>query len=269
MEDMNKEELSKVIETSVDQSVDRAFQKYGKPYVEGKPLKKKRKKIKPLIIVLIILIAVAAIWFIGAKIRQGWNENTSVESVEGHDLTLSNRKIFGFKAVDFSEPILAKAQQQQLLIVEEQNASVNSTVTDAGFLNLGIFTKSQVMTIHGTGEYTIDLSQISQSDISVSNDYVVTVLIPHAELHSVSFDPYKTEISDPEKGWLAFGSVSMTVEQVKEFETEAKSKLETTFKESDNLKEADRFAKLTATEQLQKIVGQVSPAYKVTVAFKD
>lgn len=69
--------------------------------------------------------------------------------------------------------------------------------------NLGVFNKEQMLTIHGTGQYTIDLTQVKARDISLDEEnYELTICIPHAKLHNVSYDPEKTEIGDLQRGWL-------------------------------------------------------------------
>ena len=99
-------------------------------------------------------------------------------------------------------------------------------------------------------------------------NYELTIRIPHAALHSTSYDPEKTEIGDLQKGWLAVGDIKLTVEQQKEFEVEAKRKLEEKLSEKDCFDDADRFAKVAAYELYQPIVRTVSPAYKVVIDFQ-
>ena len=78
----------------------------------------------------------------------------------------------------------------------------------------GVFNKEQALTIHGMGQYTIDLTQITSKDIQLNEKtYELTIQIPHAVLHNTNFDPEKTEISDTKKGWLAFGDIKLNQEQ--------------------------------------------------------
>lgn len=264
MNELNDNELKKVISDSVDQSVDRAFQKY----MPGQP--GQRRGHGRIIKAVILVVIAAVIIFAGYRFRQNIKGLTGrVDPVEDHDLTLESKGIFGFTAADFAEPILGKAEEKKLLIVEEKDASVNTTITDAGLMNLDVFTKTQVLTIHGTGEYTIDLSKITDDDISLSDDLVITVQIPHAELHNVSYDPDKTEIGDLDRGWLAIGKVQMDPEQMKNVESSAVDELTKALDTEENMEEADRFAKLTATEELQKVVNTVSPSYKLEVVFQE
>ena len=253
-------ELKYLIEDSVDESVERAFRKYGRtgrgPRITFSGV---------LSVFLLLVIAAGGVyWYKHNKASE------PVTPVENHDLTLENNGIFGFTAADFQEPILGEATRQRLLIVEEQEVYVNTTITETGFLNWGVFNKQQPLTIHGTGEYTVDLAEIEPSDIVLNEDtYELTISIPHAELHNVDFDPGKTEVGDAQNGWLAFGDIKLTAEQQKEFEVRAKEELTTKLSEDKCYEEADRFAKLSTYETYQAIVKTVSPAYKVVIQFKD
>lgn len=259
MQDNNEKEMKKLIDNAVDHSVNKAFRKYGETVY-----RKRRHFIKPLIILIVIVLVCLAGYGIHKKIA---SRNVTVDPVADHDTTLDNKKIFGFKAADFAEPILGDAVQQKLMIVEERSASVNTTITDAGFLNWGIFNKTQLLTYYGTGSYTVDLSKLSEDDISLK-DYVITVKIPHAELHSVSFDPSRTQIGDTEHGWLAFGSISLTADKTKKVEENAVEKLTSALNTSECLSEADRFARMSVTEEFQQLVSVISPVYRVEVEFQ-
>ncbi len=257
--ELQKQEIKEFIEKTVDESVDKAFKKYGKR--SGFSLFSLRKLIS--LFILAALIGTGVYWY------NRYIADDKVASIENHDLTLKNNGIFGFTVADFEEVILGEATRQRLLIVEEQEVYVNTTITDTGLFNLGVFNKKQALTIHGTGQYTIDLTQINVNDISLDEGtYELTIRIPHAVLHQTSFDPEKTEIGDSQNGWLAFGSIKLDMEQQKEFETTANEKLEEKLSEKERLEEADRFAKLSAYETYQPIVKTISPAYKVIIEFK-
>ncbi len=258
IENVNEERLKKIIQESVDESVKDAFKKYRAPSTRPRILR-----------TIFSLVIVGCLAIVGFNYWQS-SHDVEVKQLDEYDLTLENHGIFGFKAVDFEEAILGEATRQQLLIVEEQDVSVSSTTTDAGFLNIKLFSKSQVLIFHGTGEYTVDLTEITKDDISLDEEtYEITIKIPHAQLHSTVFDPDKTEISDTNKGWLAFGDISFTAEDTKKIETEALLQLEEALSTDECFEEADRFAKLTAYETYQPIVEKVSPAYKVVIEFQD
>ena len=257
----NDEELKTVVSDAVDESVARAFKKYGGAG--------RRRGIGVRGVLFLIVLILACVF--GVKAYSSWRVNhEQVKPVEDHDLTLENHGIFGFKAVDFEKPILGLAKKKQLLIVEERDASVNTTITNTGFMNWAIFNKSQILTIHGTGEYTIDLTDITAKDISLDEEkYQITIKIPRAELHSVVFDPEKTEVGDTSRGWLAFGDIKMNAEESKSFETEAVEKLRDSLSTEDAMKQADSFAKMQAYETYEPVVEEISPAYKVKIDFQD
>lgn len=258
-EEIREKELKYMIEDSVDSSVERAFKKYGRG----------RRGFGLLLSGIVSIVLLIAVMFMGYKWYEMQKASEHVTPIEEHDLTLENNGIFGFTVVDFQEPVLEKAVQQRLLIVEEQEAYVGTSVTETGLFNLGVFNKEQMLTIHGTGQYTIDLTQIKARDISLDEEnYELTICIPHAKLHNVSYDPEKTEIGDLQKGWLAPGDLKLTVEQQNEFEVRAKQELEAKLSESERFAEADRFAKLEAYEMYQSIVRTISPAYKVVIEFQ-
>ncbi|MDY2629271.1 MAG: DUF4230 domain-containing protein [Lachnospiraceae bacterium] len=256
----NEEDLKNVINEAVEDSVDRAFKKYRRSVF--RPYIKLRK-------IIVWCVVIGLVVGIGVYLHDRNTASEKVAAVENHDLTLDNNGIFGFTVADFEKPVLGEAVRNRLLIVEEQEVYVNSTITETGLFNLGVFNKQQALTIHGTGQYTIDLTQVDKDDLSLNEDTCeLTIQIPHAELHKVIFDPSQTEIGDTKKGWFAFGDIKMTTEQQKEFETNAKEKLEEKLSEAQCFEEADRFAKLSAYETYQPIVETVSPVYKVTIEFQ-
>ena len=256
-----EQELKAVIEETVDSSVERAFQKYGR---------RLRPSLFSLRDLVTLVLALALLVGAGAWLRERERANQQVDPVEDHDLTLDNDGIFGFTVADFEEAILGESTRQKKLIVEEQEVYVNTAITETGLFNLGVFNKAQALTIHGTGQYTIDLSEITRGDISLNEDtYELTIRIPHAVLHKVFFDPSRTEVGHTEKGGLAFGESKLNAEQQKDFEVEATEKLTEKLNEPARFQEADRFAKLSAYETYQPIVRTVSPAYKVVIQFQE
>lgn len=224
-----------------------------------------RGSFKLNLILLIIVIAFACI-FVYQQYSAIHKNMTKADPVGDHDLTLENKGILGYKAADFGRVIIGKSTKEKKLIVDTREVSVPTAITKAGPGGLGIFTKTQNETVFGTGEYTVDLSEIDQDDIRLNeSNFTVTVTVPYPELNKVSFEPSKTVIGDTDQGWLAFGSVKMTAEEQKEFETAAVNKLTERLNESDCFEEAGRLAKLSILELLQPVVEEVSPAYKVDI----
>lgn len=262
METREEQNLEQWIEQSVDRSVERAFRKYGRS--AGR-----LSRLKTAVQLLIALAVLIGLGCVGFSIWEKQNVSRQLPPVDGHDLTLENDGIFGFTVVDFQEAVLGVAERERLLIVEERDTYVNTSISDTGLFKLGVFNKQQAVTIHGTGQYTIDLKEIRASNITLNEETKeLTIFIPHATLHETVYDPAKTVIGDTEKGWLAFGSIKLTVEEQKEFETSAKQLLTDKLSEPDCMEKADRFAKLSAYETYQPIVKAISPAYTVVIEFQ-
>lgn len=191
------------------------------------------------------------------------------ESVEGHDMTISNSGIFGYTAADFEDAILKDSSKLTKLEVYKQEVSDVSTITDTGLLNLGIFTKNQLITYNGTAIYTVDLSKLSKNDISVDeNNKVITIKIPHAVQEIINIPEDKIQFSDTNKGLLSFGDIKMTIEQATKIQAEARNKMEEKLKEQKVLETADRMAKLSVWELYSPIIKQMARDYSLEVEFK-
>ena len=127
----NKEELKQMIEESVKSAVSKSLMK--------NTLRNNFLKILAYIGIL------AALFFMYQSLKPKTPE--AIEPVEDHDVTLENNGIFGFTVADFEEPILGEATRQQLLIVDEQEVSVATTISDAGLFNWSIFAKVKNWTL--------------------------------------------------------------------------------------------------------------------------
>ncbi|MBE6118403.1 MAG: DUF4230 domain-containing protein [Erysipelotrichaceae bacterium] len=228
---------------------------------------RKNRFLSTLIPLIGYALILCSLWFIYDRIRP---KTPEIAPVEDHDVTLDNNGILGFTAADFEEAVLGKSQMQQLLIVDEQEVSVTSIITQAGLFNWDITSKTVNETIYGTGTYTVDLSRVTRDSIIFDQDlFTVIIHVPYPELHAVTFNPEKTQIGDTKKGWLAFGEIKLTPEEQKEFETAAITKLTTRLNEQECFDTAVRFARLAAYELYQPVVSAVSPAYKVTIVVDD
>ena len=109
-----------------------------------------------------------------------------------------------------------------------------------------------------------------EDDIEFDETHKTIVLsIPHAELEPINIPSNQMEFSDPEKGWLAFGDISITPEQSAQLQTKASEKMETKLEELNEQANADKFATLTVWEIYQPIVSSVAPSYKLEVKFRN
>lgn len=217
------------------------------------------------------IIIIAIVLFIGFSINNFGNKLKSVTTLDklgDHDLTLENNGFLGFTAADFQEAIVGKATQKALFIVDEQELSVESTITQAGLFGWGALEKNQAVIYAGTAQYTVDLSKLSSKDIKVDDEsHTITVEVPAVELHEVAFNPDKTIIGDSSNGLLAFGKVKLDMEQQQAVETEAKAKLEAKAKEEVCFNKAREYAKYSLRDFFETTIESVTNSYKVKVNF--
>lgn len=179
----------------------------------------------------------------------------TVSSVDGeHDVELSTKEY-----ADFETPILGRAERESLLTVEERSVSVIVNTTENGLFDWEVFQKSQAVRYSGTAQYTIDLSDFSADDIEVDHETrTVTITIPDPELHSLSFDPAKTEVLSQSNGVLAWGDLELSAEETSELEASALEAMGDELDEENAIEDARRFARLSAWELFQPVVSSVS-----------
>ena len=175
----------------------------------------------------------------------------------------------GYTALDFQDAVLGEARGQQKLVVMEQPVELSTTVTKAGLGNLAVFQKMKTITCFGTGKYTVDLKQIDADHIDVDEEAkLVTITIPHAVLDAVvpAFDLF--EFDDTEKGILAFGDLSLTMEQQNEVQKAVTATMTEYLSQESVMAQADEFARMKTWDTFQPIVTSVSPEFKVEMVIE-
>ena len=191
------------------------------------------------------------------------------EPVTDHDLTIDNHGIFGYTAADFQEAVLGDSEKLKKLEVYSQEVSEVAEITDTGLFNWAVFTKCQLITYHGTVVYTVDLSGLRASDITLDDENkVITIRIPHAVQEIINIPEDQIQFGDTSKGLLAIGDIKMTVEQSSKIQAEARTKMQEKL-DADKVQEtADRFAKLAVWETYSPIIKSVAKNYSLEIEFK-
>lgn len=189
--------------------------------------------------------------------------------VENHDLTLENNNFFGYTAADFEEAVLGDSEKMHKIEVYKQEVSDTGTIVDTGLFNLGVFTKSQIVTYSGSVTYTVDLSKLSKSDIVFNEEEkTITLKIPHVEQGEIVIPRENIKYSDPEKGLLAIGELKTTPEKINDVEIKAHEKIQEKLNEENVIETADKLAKLVVLEMYSPIIKGVAKDYSLEVEFK-
>lgn len=227
--------------------------------------------ITKVILPMLAVIAIMNIFLPKLSPKEFFENLFSTEApVADHDMTLDNHGIFGFTVADFQEAVLSDRTKLKKLEVLSYKVSDAVTITDAGLGGLKIFSKSQLITYNGTAVYTIDLTGIDKRHITLDEEsHVVTMTIPHSVLEPINIQASDMEISDTEKGFLAFGQVKMTVEQMTTVQQAAQERMVQKLVDENIVAEADRFGKMAIWEIYQPVIQAVSSGYTLEVVFED
>lgn len=170
-------------------------------------------------------------------------------------------------SIDFSTAILTESRQQQTLVVLEQDAEGETTISSAMF-GWDIFKKTDVIRSYGTGVYTVDLQSLSTSSVTVDDEAkTVTVRIPHACLSYINVDTSKSEVVSSERGLLAFGDLTLTQEQQSELESAANEAIRAVLTTSESYAAADAAALEAAFNVFDPIVASLSIDYELVIEF--
>lgn len=217
------------------------------------------------IVIAVVLFAVSAINPFPKLKEQLQFDNGASE----HDLVLENQGLLGYTAADFAEAVLGDQSKLCKLEVLQQEISDVGTLTETGLGNLKIFSKTQLITYHGTVVYTVDLSQLNRHDFSLDDEKKeVTICIPHSQMEPINIQSNDIEFGDVEKGLLAFGDIKATPEQMAEIQTEVQAMMEQKVLEDNVANDADRFAKLAVWEMFQPVINSVTKGYSLVVEFQ-
>lgn len=100
------------------------------------------------------------------------------------------------------------------LIPLEIELSETLTV-DNTYFDLDIFKKSKKITFFANCSYSIDFSTISNNSIKIDNsNKAIYITIPKIDIFSIDIDENKTIYGDTEVGFLRFGDLKLSSEEI-------------------------------------------------------
>ena len=266
---MNKHEFDEKLIDRVERAAERGA-------MEGGSGKHTRYMTYAVIVLLVLLLLGLLLFKISLdkklnNFQQGIQSQLDMDaSAETHDLVLEDEGPMGYTATDFADAVFGDPVQLKKIEVYEAKLSDAVTLTETGLGNLSIFTKTQVITYNGTATYTVDLSGLTEDSIVVDEgEKIVILTIPHAVCGTINIPSNEMVIGDTDRGWLAFGDIQMSADQMAKVETEARGRMEAKLQELNEGEAADRFATMTIWEMYQPVISSVSPEYRLSVRFAD
>lgn len=172
--------------------------------------------------------------------------------------------------VNFKEPIIEQFRKESQLVVSSVDAVIELELKQTGVIDVAFLNKSQIIKYRGTGRFYIDMSDMSEDDITVDEENkTVTIKIPHTQMIPVDIDPDRFESQDAKKGLLAFGDLKFTPVEYNDLQSECKSKLEGKINTKENRQKADENAVEEIIKIYNPIVKSLDEEYEVEAVFTD
>lgn len=172
-------------------------------------------------------------------------------------------------SAEFVEALLGESRKACKLIVMEQPIELTTTIQQEGLFNWDITRKSQVVVFSGTGSFTVDLEDMKSSWIEIDKEKKeVRITIPHALLSDVKIDHNRVRFYDTEKGFLAFGQITLTPEEQNILYNQVTAKMWVELKTDELSAKADEFAAMECWQLFQPVVNAISREYSVVIGFQ-
>lgn len=275
MSDVNDNDKEKKIELEKDKEKDNEKEmKHALKKAERKGRRKGRfARIRTFFVGILcgfLILTLFTAYMHGLKVKDTFRALFTTETaVEDHDFTLVNHRIFGYKAADFAEAVLGDEEQLKKLEVYSREVSDVATITQAGLFKIKAFSKYQLITYNGTAVYTVDLSGLSEEDITLDEETkTVTMKVPEPQLEPVNIPSESIQFGDVETEALAFGDIKLTPEQQAEVETQAKERILKKLEAENVAEDAKAAAEHSLWEIFQPMISNLSPKYTLKVEFK-
>lgn len=261
----NNEYLNRVKEAAKEGAKEAVTENAGKFRSRGGFL---RINLSSVLMIAVLLCGVYFVRDMKSNIKDIKEQFTVVKPVRDHDMTIDNNGVLGFTVADFQDAILGASTRQKKLIVYKREMTLGTDLTKAGFANLKLTAKTQLITYKGIATYTVDLASLNRDCIKMDSENKEIILtVPTPVLEELNIPPEDIVFGDVSKGWLAFGDIKMTPEDSNNIMVGARREMIEKLEQSNEIDTAKKFANMSVWEIYQPLVLSVSPEYKLTVEF--
>ena len=204
------------------------------------------------------LLGVIILWIISYAMTgspYSLMEAITVEKRGDKSYSLRQKEVPYTVNVDFGHVLLDEAQREKKLIIYSQKTAVPVQAKKEGLFSLPVFAQNKSILFHGVGTYSVDLAEISESDLFFDQSgQILQIHIPEPVL-SVEYLPEETEFLNTSNGILRFGEMQLTPEMMAELESLAKKELQKSIEEDPDSREtARKFAALSVKEIFEPVL---------------
>lgn len=167
---------------------------------------------------------------------------------------------------DFKDPIILTHGKDSRLIVHTAHLSETISIASEGFGGWEWTSAYQDIVYEGDAQYTIDLSQLSESDFIVNNELkTLTVRIPYAVLSPINIPADQIKFHDVKKGWAAPKDIKLTAEENAQLMIQVNNKMKAKLIDDNIIAVANENAKIVAADLLSATVHSVDPEFTVVI----
>lgn len=163
------------------------------------------------------------------------------------------------------ETLVTQIKQKQKLVTTEVNLNEKITI-DNSWGDWQVFKKIQTIDFIGTGIYTVDLSNLSSKNVTISgNNISINLSKPTVEMPTL--DPNKTTFEPIEKGWFRFGDIKLSTEDQELLRRDVQDKMKDKMLESKYYDEAVKNSQKSMNSIIEPIVNASGNTYNLQINF--
>ena len=219
-------------------------------------------RIKIKTILIIALIALTSSYMLKSTNKKP-NEPIFIDSL-GTINSYTSRPSADTQAI-----LLSGLEKSIKLITSEMDISCNIAVNDS-WRDLNIFSKEQIFSFKGHAAYITDLSSFSSLDMETDTGaYTLTIYIDEPELYNIYIDPESIQAQESRNGFLRFGQISLTGEEIQKLLTMAQEHMKTAASNPENMLKVKENTSLAITELFSSILTNAGIiGYEIIVCYK-
>lgn len=233
----------------------------------GKKFTSAKKGFALILLFVLILLCILVIRCIPKKESEFVDEvaNQIAWEMEENQIVLSERP--GRRTVaDFKDPIILTHGKDSRLIVHTAHLSETISIASEGLGGWEWTSTYQDIVYEGDVQYTVDLSQLSETDFTVNNETkTLTVRIPYAVLSPINIPAEQIKFRDVKKGWAAPKDIKLTAEENAQLLIQVTNNMKAKLIDGDVITLANENAKTVVTELLSTTVQSIDPEFTVIV----
>lgn len=214
---------------------------------------RKRRLIRKLITLVVVLVLAAAALLVWRS--RGFDQK--VDAVLGNGAQRTT--------LDYKSLLLGDAVERGMFVVLEQEAQVESAVSQS-LLGLDIFKVTRTIHAPAKGCFAVDTALLTEADITVNESVkTITISVPSAELYTFEVDFAGANFEDTDRGLLAIGDLSLTMEQNAVLTENLNAACRELFGDAAVLEKADALAVEKLSALFGTVVRNADPSMTVIV----